>query len=190
MKTDALFWIASQSKPITAAALMMLVDEGRCGSTTPVGKYLPEFNDVWLAVERDGDRILLKRPAWPVSVRDLLRHTSGLPFASAMETPTLDGLTLRDAARSYAMTPCSSEPGSKCQYSNAGINTAGRVVEVVGGVPYEEFLERRLFKPLGMKDTTFRPGEEQVKRLARAYETRLVEDRPGGDDRGPAPLPP
>jgi CubicO group peptidase (beta-lactamase class C family) len=169
MRPDALFWIASQSKPITAVALMMLVDEGKVKLDDPVEKYLPEFKDVWLAVEKDKEHMLLKRPAKPITVRHLLSHTSGLPFASAMEQPTLDQLSLRDAARSYAMTPLQSEPGTKYAYSNAGINTAGRIIEVVSGMSYEEFLTKRLFEPLGMKDTTFWPSEQQLKRLAKAY---------------------
>jgi CubicO group peptidase (beta-lactamase class C family) len=169
LKPDALFWIASQSKPITAAALMMLVDEGKVNLDAPVSKYLPEFNDQWVAVERDKDHVLLKRPTHPATVRNLLSHTSGLPFKSALEQPTLDLLPLRDGARSYAMTPLDSDPGTKFQYSNAGINTAGRIIEVVSGMPYEEFLDKRLFGPLGMKDTTFWPNEDQLKRLAKSY---------------------
>jgi CubicO group peptidase (beta-lactamase class C family) len=84
MKPDTLFWIASQSKPITAVALMMLVDEGKVKLDDPVEKYLPEFKDVWLAVEKDKEHVLLKRPAKPITVRHLLSHSSGLPFASAM----------------------------------------------------------------------------------------------------------
>ncbi len=169
MATDALFWIASQSKAITAAALMMLVDEGKVKLDDPVARYLPEFHEMWLAVEKDKDHILLKRPARPVGVRDLLRHTSGMHFTSAMERPTLDTMPLRDAVRSYAMTPLQFEPGTKYQYSNAGINTAGRIIEVVSGMPYEEFLNRRLFGPLRMDDTTFWPGEDQLKKLAHSY---------------------
>src|SRR5437763_15178588 len=92
-----------------------------------------------------------------------------MPFRSALEQPTLDLLPLRVAVGSYAMTPLQFEPGSKYQYANAGINTAGRIIEVVSGVPYEEFLDKRLFGPLGMKDTTFWPNEEQLKRLAKSY---------------------
>src|SRR5262249_1112701 len=109
------------------------------------------------------------RPKHPPTVRHLLSHTSGMPFRSAMEQPTLDRLTLRDCVLSYAMTPLGSEPGTEYQYSNAGINTAGRIIEVVSGMPYETFLQKRLFDPLGMKDTTFWPTEEQLKRLAKAY---------------------
>src|SRR5258708_9651640 len=78
-------------------------------------------------------------------------------------------LPLRVAVGSYAMTPLQSEPGTKSQYSNAGINTAGRIIEVVSSMPYEDFLQKRLFDPLGMKDTTFWPNEEQLTRLTKAY---------------------
>jgi CubicO group peptidase (beta-lactamase class C family) len=169
MATDALFWIASQSKPITAAALMLLVDEGKVRLDDPVAKYLPEFKDVWLAVEHDKDHMLLKRPGQPLTVRHILSHTSGLPFRSALEQPTLDVLSLEDRAHSYAMTPLESEPGTRYQYSNAGINTAGRIIEVVSGQPYEQFLDQRLFFLLGMKDTTFWPNEDQMARLAKSY---------------------
>jgi CubicO group peptidase (beta-lactamase class C family) len=87
-----------------------------------------------------------------------------------MEQPTLDGLPLRDAVRSYAMVPLQFPPGTQYQYSNAGINTAGRIIEVVSGMPYEQFMEARLFKPLGMKATTFWPIAKQVKRLAKSYQ--------------------
>ncbi len=169
MRADAVFWIASQSKPITAAALMILVDEGKVKLDDPVEKYLPEFRGQWLAAEQDKDHALLKKPGHPVTVREVLSHTSGMPFKSVMEEPTLDLLPLRVAVRSYAMTPLQSEPGSKYQYSNAGINTAGRIIEVVGRMPYEEFLAKRLFGPLGMKDTTFRPDSGQIARLAKSY---------------------
>jgi CubicO group peptidase (beta-lactamase class C family) len=180
MRMDALFWIASQSKSITATALMMLVDEGKVRLDDPVATYLPEFNDQWLAVEQDKDHILLKKPEHPINVRNILSHTSGLPPRSALEQPTLDLLPLREGAGSYAMTPLQFAPGSNYRYSNAGINTAGRIIEVVSGMPYEDFLQTRLFGPLGMTDTTFWPGDDQLQRLAKSYkpnaeETGLVE---------------
>lgn len=180
MRPDALFWIASQSKAMTAAALMMLVDEGKLSLNDPVEKYLPEFHGIWLTAEQTGDHLLLKRPRHAITVREILSHTSGMPFASAMEQPTLDLLSLRDGARSYALTPLQFEPGSRYQYSNAGINTAGRLIEVISGMPYETFMQRRLFDPLGMKDTTFRPTRMQQRRLATAY-------RPNSDKTGLEP---
>src|SRR3954466_6856748 len=84
MRADSLFWIASQSKPITAAALMMLVDEGRVRLDDPVARYLPGFRALSLGAEGDQDHVLLKRPAPPITVREILSHTSGLPFRSAL----------------------------------------------------------------------------------------------------------
>lgn len=169
MKTDALFWIASMSKPITAAALMMLVDAGLVSLDDPVEKHLPEFKDVWVAVEQDKEHILLKRPTTKMTVRHILAHTSGMPFASPLELNPRDQLRLQDGVRSYTMTPLHSEPGTKFVYSNAGINTAGRIVEVLSKMPFEDFLQKRLLDPLGMKDTTFWPTKEQLKRLATTY---------------------
>jgi CubicO group peptidase (beta-lactamase class C family) len=169
MRTGCLFWIASQTKPITATALMMLVEEGKVGLDDPVAKYLPEFEGQWLAVEQDAEHVLLRKPRHLPTVRQALCHTSGMPFKSAIEEPTLDRLPLEYAVRSYAMTPLQSEPGSTYAYSNAGINSAGRIIEVVSGVPYAEFLDQRLFLPLGMKNTTFWPSAKQLARLARSY---------------------
>jgi CubicO group peptidase (beta-lactamase class C family) len=167
LKTDALFWIASQSKPITAAALMILVDDGKLSLDDPVEKHLPEFKEIKYKGEK---------PKTTITIRHLLSHTSGLPFRSAQEKPTLDVLTLKDAVSSYAKTPLNSEPGTKYEYSNAGINAAGRIIEVVSGTAYETFLDKRLLGPLGMKDTTFWPSEEQLKRLATSYKPNKNKD--------------
>ncbi len=176
MTADTLFWIASQSKAMTASALMMLVDEGKVNADDAVEKYLPEFRGQMVAVEQDAAHVLLRKPAHPITVREVLSHTSGLPFKSPLEEPTLDGLPLRVAVRSYGSVPLKFEPGTKWDYSNAGINTAARIVEVVSGMAYEDFMERRLFAPLGMKDTTFWPSEEQVKRLAKSYKPNAAKD--------------
>ena len=169
MTADAIFWIASQSKPITATAFMMLVDEGKVKLDDPVEKYLPEFHGQRVIAEHDDAHTLLRPPAHPIMVREILSHTSGLAPKSPMEVPTLDLLPLATAVRSHAMTPLQFEPSSKYQYSNAGINTAGRIIEVLSGMPYEDFLRTRLFEPLGMKDTTFWPNEAQVARIAHSY---------------------
>lgn len=176
MKADSVFWIASMSKPITGTALMLLVDEGKVNVDEVVEKYLPEFRGQMVTAYQDDSTKLLKRPKHPITVKNVLSHTSGLPFQSSVEHPTLDGLPLREAVLSYALTPLQFEPDSKYQYSNAGINTAGRIIEVVSGMSYEQFLEERLFKPLGMKDTTFWPNEEQVARLAKSYRPNAAKD--------------
>jgi len=176
MRPDALFWIASQSKPITATAVMMLVDEGKLALDDPVEKYLPEFKGQMVVAESDAAHVLLHKPVHPITLRNILSHTSGLRFSSPMEQPTLDGLTLKDSVRSYALLPLQFEPDSKYQYSNAGINTAARILEVLSGMKYEDFMQKRLFDPLGMKDTTFWPGDEQVARLARSYKPNAAKD--------------
>lgn len=195
---QALFWIASQSKPITASLLMMLVDEGKVKLDDPVEKYLPEFKGQKLIGPKGAEKEL-RTPSHPITVREILSHTSGLPFATSKEAPTLDRFTLAEGARSYAETPLRSEPGTQYSYSNAGINTAGRIIEVVSGMPYEDFLAKRLTGPLGMKDTTFWPNEEQLGRLAKSYkptkdktdleETRIGQLRYPLDDRKRQPMP-
>lgn len=169
MKPDTMFWIASMSKPMTAVAFMMLVDEGKVSLDDPVEKYLPEFKGQMVVVEKDDTHVLLKKPQHPITVRNVLNHTSGLPFRSAVENPTLDMLPLRTAVLSYAAGPLEFEPDTKYQYSNAGINTAARILEVITGQKYEDFMQERLFTPLGMKDTTFWPDEAQEKRVATSY---------------------
>jgi len=169
MKNDNVFWIASQSKPMTAVAVMMLVDDGRISLDDPIEKYLPEFRGQMVVSEKDNERIVLRKPKHPITVRETLNHTSGLPFKSLIEEPTLDGLSLSAAVRSYAMTPLQTEPGAAYKYSNAGINTAARLIEVVAKVKYEDFMQQKLFDPLGMKDTTFWPNEAQSLRVAKSY---------------------
>ncbi len=169
MTEDTLFWIASQSKPMTAVAVLMLVDDGKIKLDDPVEKYLPEFKDQMVVVESDPEHRLLKKPSHPITIRETLSHMSGMPFKSAVEEPTLDSLPLQVAVRTYAITPLTTQPGTAYQYSNAGINTAARIIEVVTGGSYEKFMQERLFNPLGMSDTTFWPSEDQVKRIALSY---------------------
>ena len=169
MRQDNIFWIASQTKPMTAVAVMMIVDEGKISLDDPIEKYLPEFRGQMVVAEKDNEHIVLRKPKHPITVRETLNHTSGLPFKSAIEEPTLDGLSLSSAVRSYAMTPLLSEPGTVYRYSNAGINTAARIIEVVAKVRYEDFMQQKLFDPLGMKDTTLWPNEAQSLRVAKSY---------------------
>jgi CubicO group peptidase (beta-lactamase class C family) len=176
MAADATFWIASMSKPITSTALMMLVDDGKVNLDDPVEKYIPEFKGLMWIAEKDAQHTLLKAPAKPITVRQIMSHTAGLAFRSAVEVPTLDNLPLYQAVLSYTGAPLVYEPGTKYQYSNAGINTGGRIIEIVSHMPYEQFLQTRLFDPLGMKDTTFWPNTEQLARLAKSYKPNAAKD--------------
>jgi len=187
MSPDNAFWIASMTKPMTCAALMMLVDEGKVNVNDPVEKYLPEFKGQMVIAEKDENHVLLKKPKHPILVREVLSHTSGLPFTSALETPMRDEISLRDAARSYAMTPLLFEPGTQYNYSNAGTNTAGRIIEVVSGLAYEDFMDQRLLGPLGMKETTFWPDKKLEARIAKAY--HATSDKTGLSELKTPPLP-
>ena len=177
MRTDSVFWIASQSKPITAAALMILVDEGKVNVDDPVEKYLPEFQGQQLNASTEPGKPRLQAPQHPILVREILSHTSGLDFKSSIESPTLDLLPLSERVKSYAGMPLLFEPGTRYKYSNAGINTAGRIIEVVSGLSFERFIEERIFKPLEMRDTTFFPNKQQIERLAKSY-------KPGAQNAG------
>jgi CubicO group peptidase (beta-lactamase class C family) len=174
MPENALFWIASVSKPLTATALMMLVDEGKVSLNDPVEKYLPEFKGQMVkeAVTSGGQTTTKLVPAnHPILVREILSHTSGLAFRSAAQPVpgALDLLSLKDQVRSFGADPLLYQPDTDYRYSNEGLDTAARIIEVVSGEPYERFMQERLFDPLGMKDTTFWPNEEQIARLAQSY---------------------
>jgi CubicO group peptidase (beta-lactamase class C family) len=169
MQADSMVWIASQSKPFTATALMMLAEEGLVDLDAPLDVYLPEFKGQWATAYQDGECMLLKKPAHEATVRDTLCHIIGMCFSTAIETPTLDALPLEVAVRSYAMSALQWEPGVRYAYSNEGINTAGRIVELVSGMKFERFLDERIIWPLGLSDTTFFPSVAQEARIAKAY---------------------
>jgi CubicO group peptidase (beta-lactamase class C family) len=173
MRTDQFFWIASVTKPITATAMMLLVDEGRVNLDDPVEKYLPEFVGQMLAVERTDDRVVLKKPARPFTVRQALNHTAGLPGGTRGQ-PTLDSVPLSVSSLAYALTPLEAEPGTRYAYTNAGFSIAGRIIEDVSGLPYPEFMDRRVFQPLGMKEITLWPNKAQLARMAKAYTTNAA----------------
>ena len=168
MTPDAMFWIASQTKGVTGAALMILVDEGKVSLDDPVAKYIPKLKELWVIEKMEGERMILIKAKTPITVRQVMSHTSGFPFLSPQEQ-RIDAMPLREKISVYAQTPLVAEPGTKYQYSNIGINIAGYIIEVVSKMPYEAFLQKRLFDPLGMKDTTFWLTPEQEERLAHCY---------------------
>ncbi len=165
LRTDDLFWIASMTKPMTAVCVLMLVDEGKLQLDDPVEKYLPEFKNPWMISESGNDRRVLIKPPRVISLRDLLTHTSGM----GADLPQRPDASLAQIVSAAAREPLQFPPGSRWSYSNPGINTLGRIVEVVSGKRFEAFLQQRLLDPLGMTDTTFWPSRSQIKRLAHAY---------------------
>jgi CubicO group peptidase (beta-lactamase class C family) len=152
MRVDSIFWIASMSKPITAIAALLLMEEGKLSLDDPIAKYVPELAGLKTA---DG-----KSPR--ITIRHLLTHTSGMGEASDEEAKT--ARTLSDLIPAFASKQLAFEPGSKWQYCQSGILTLGRIVEIVSGMPFEVFLRNRIFDPLGMKDTTFYLSEAQTRR--------------------------
>lgn len=172
MKADTIFRIASMTKPITAVAIMMLEDEGKLSTDDPVEKHLPEFRGQMLVREKSGGVVTLVKPPRPITLCDLLTHTSGLPGSPP---PGLGNLyskrhrTLAEAVMAYSQRPLDFEPGSKWSYCNTGVDTLGRVVEAVSGTPYESFLDERIFRPLGMTDTFFYVPAGKVARLTPIY---------------------
>ncbi len=157
MRADNLFAIALMTKPVTTTAVLMLQDEGRLSVDDPVAKYVPELANLKTP---DG------KPA-KLTLRHLLTHTSGMGEATAQESRT--ARTLADLIPHFADKPLQFEPGSKWQYCQSGINTLGRIVEVASGESFPDFLQKRLFDPLKMTDTTFYPTREQLARRAKLY---------------------
>jgi CubicO group peptidase (beta-lactamase class C family) len=169
MQPHDFFWIASMSKAMTTTCLMMLVDEGKVNVDDPVEKYLPEFHNMMVGDPKDPSHW---QPAnHPITVKEIMSHSAGLNKHSPEEDKLhcLDKQPLAVAVKQYAKMPLLFQPSSSYSYSNAGINTAGRIIEVVSGMPYEDFMQKRLFDPLGMKDTTFWPTAEELQRLATSY---------------------
>ena len=166
---DNIFWIASMTKMFAGASIMMLVDEGKVSLDDPVTKFIPQLNKWMVVEEKDQSHVLLKPPVRPVTIRHVLSHTSGLAGSSELQQVMgADATPLKARALSSVTGPLQWQPGDKYAYGSQGMNIAARIVEIVGGLPYEEFLQKRLFGPLGMTETTFWPSEAQIARLAEA----------------------
>ena len=176
MVGNDLFWIASMTKAVTGTALMMLVDEGKVSVDDPVEKYLPEFKGQKVELEVTSDRVILGSLARPITIRQLLSHTAGLRMWTPLEKH-IDTLPLAVTVQTYPLLPLQFVPGTQYRYSNEGINTVGRIIEVVSGLSYADFLQRRLLTPLGMTDTTFWPNSEQLGRLAKSYRRNAASGR-------------
>ena len=163
MRTDAIFRMASSTKPVTGVAILMLIEEGKVGLTDPVSRFIPEFKGMKVAVEKDGEVELIAAER-EVTIRDLLTHTSGLASGGLGQKkappellrPGGAGATLAEGVSRFAALPLDFQPGTRWRYSGlAGIDALARVVEVASGQPFDEFLRRRIFEPLGMEDTSF-----------------------------------
>ena len=182
MTSEALFWIASMTKPVTGAAILILQDEGKLSVDDPVAKYIPDF----AALKTPSGR-----PA-NLTITQILSHTSGLGEASG--PAALEARTLADLVPLWLAAQMQFEPGAQWKYCQSGINLAGRIVEVVSGKPFDVFVRERIFVPLGMKDATFYPDEGQRARIATGYarkkETGGLEPAPARAEFGRPGRPP
>ena len=180
MSEDDIFRIASQSKAIVSVAVMMLEEQGELLLTDPVGKYLPAFRETTVAVPRDGGGYDVVRAARPITVRDLLTHTSGIAYGTGpgddrWAAAGIQGWYLadrdagiRDIVTRMAALPAQAHPGRSWIY---GYNTdiLGALVESVSGQSLDRYLSEHIFEPLGMKDTQFYLSRAQRDRLATVY---------------------
>jgi CubicO group peptidase (beta-lactamase class C family) len=194
MTKDAVFRIASMTKPVTGVAIMMMMEEGKLRITDPVSKYIPQFKGMNVAVALPklalppGAPVIDEAPAPPrfytvpaereITIRDLLTHTSGLVSGtmsnadarkpSVVRKPTE---TLADYIPRLGMTALEFQPGTRWAYSaQAGFDTLGRIVEIVSGQPFDQFLRQRVFDPLGMKDVSFYPTDTLEPRMPTVYQ--------------------
>jgi CubicO group peptidase (beta-lactamase class C family) len=170
MRKDTIFRIASLTKPITCAAIMILVDEGRVALVDPVEKHLPEYRGLKLnpCGTRAGYNCQDVAPQRTIDIEDLMAHTSGLP-ASPDLSHGVPPKTLAELVTLGARSKLLFEPGTNWSYSNIGIDILGRIVEVVAKQPFDQFVTERIFVPLGMKDSGFFVPREQQDRLAALY---------------------
>jgi CubicO group peptidase (beta-lactamase class C family) len=180
MKADAIFRIFSMTKPIATVAVMMLAEEGKIDVMAPVSQYLPEFKDVKVGVEKmdaatGKPALLLEAPVHAMIVQDLLRHTSGIvygPFGNMLVHQEYDkanlfdpGQTLAEFVTKLSKLPLAHQPGTVWEYGMS-VDVLGRIVEVASGLPFDRFVEERITKPLGMRDTAFYVSAAQVPRVA------------------------
>jgi CubicO group peptidase (beta-lactamase class C family) len=189
-----MFRIASMTKPVTSIAIMMMVEEGKVRLNDPVSRYIPEFKNLKVAVANAAPRgeapapgqagrggrggapsFSTVAPQREVTVKDLLTHVSGLASggmsnSSVQPVARKQGEKLADYIPRLGGTTLEFQPGTRWAYSaQAGHDTLGRIVEIASGIPLNEFFQKRIFEPLGMKDITFWPSDAQWPRVASVY---------------------
>lgn len=194
MRKDAMFRIASMSKPITGVAILMLMEEGKLRLADPVSRFIPEFKNSKVAMLKNpGAPPAPRAPGQPapepeiytvpaereITIRDLMTHTSGLASggagsrAGARMAPRSTASNLQAYIPTLGQVPLDFQPGSRWSYSAlAGIETLGRIVEIASGLTFDQFLKQRIFDPLEMTDTAFFPTDERTPRVVTLYDAR------------------
>jgi CubicO group peptidase (beta-lactamase class C family) len=188
MSKDSLFWIMSMTKPVVGTAVLMMMEEGRLRLTDPVSRFISEFKGMKVAVieDRPAGTPAAARGTPPafytipatreITIQDLLTHVSGLNSGGAASRAEVEkvalkpGESLTDFIPRLGTTPLDFQPGTRWQYSaTAAWDTLERVVEIITAQPFDRFVRERIFDPLGMKDTGYRPSPEQLARIATQY---------------------
>jgi CubicO group peptidase (beta-lactamase class C family) len=178
MQKDSIFRIYSMSKPITGVAMMMLFEEGKWQLNDPVAKYIPEFAKLKVYSTDASGNVVMKDQNHPVTMRELMSHSGGFTYGFFSQT-AVDKLqleadllnpnnTLDEFIKRVAKLPLNSQPGTEWHYS-ISVDIQGYIVQKLSGMPFEEFLEKRIFKPLGMTDTAFYVPKEKLNRFAEYY---------------------
>ena len=175
MQLNTIFRIASMTKPVTSIAVMMLYEEGYFQLDDPVADYIPEFKNLKVFSSIDKNGILTVDPIRPMTIRDLLTHTSGLsgvgadsPVDSMYRAANLSDGTLKDMIQKLSEIPLLYQPGTRWNYSRS-TDVLGYLVEVISGKPLDVFLKERIFIPLKMEDTDFYVPKEKIQRVAAVY---------------------
>jgi CubicO group peptidase (beta-lactamase class C family) len=182
MTPATMFRIASMTKPVVGVAIMMMIEEGKLRLNDPISRYIPEFRGMKVGIPqpdpggRAGEPKFYTVPAQrEITVKDLLTHVSGLgsgPMGNSdiAKVARKEGEKLSDYIPRLGHTTLEFQPGSRWTYSpGAGFETLGRVIEIVSGLPLDQFFRTRIFEPLGMKDITFWPSDLQWPRVATVY---------------------
>jgi CubicO group peptidase (beta-lactamase class C family) len=175
MRPDAIFRIASMTKPVTSVAVMILYEEGYFRLDDPVADYIPEFRNLKVFSSIDKEGIHTVDPVRPMTIRDLLTHTSGLtgvgaesPVDSMYAAADLSGGTLKEMVQKLSGIPLLYQPGTTWNYSRS-TDVLGYLIEVLSGKPLDVFFKERIFIPLGMEDTDFYVPVEKLERVGAVY---------------------
>jgi len=183
MARNAIFRIYSMTKTVATVAVLTLMEEGRIALEDPVSRYLPEFSDMQVLESGDADAPKLRAAAGPITIRQLLTHTAGFPAGlkgdeiavKLQERADPHGASdLRGFAERLSRTPLAADPGKRFGYDGASIEVLSRLVEVVSGQRFEEYLQRRILDPLQMRDTGFEVPDAKRGRIADL--TRMGDD--------------
>ena len=173
---DDVYMQCSQTKGFCGVTIAKLIEEGKINLDDPVSKYLPEFKTLWVKTSSDKDTITLKKAKNELTIRMVMNHTGGFPFeipakhGDARGGGCSGGMPIRQVAVTAASQPLLFEPGTKVQYSNTGIDIGAAIVEVVTGKLWEDYLRNEVLLPLGMKVSSFKPTDEQLKTQVEMYD--------------------